>query len=107
MEEGRIIGLDVGEVRTGVALTDELQMIASPFETIQVSTHENDARAVQQIVEEQEAILIVAGIPLGKDGEIGPQAEKVLAYRKYFACLGKPGKLGFSTPPPVDNFLEE
>lgn len=80
MEEGRIIGLDVGEVRTGVALTDELQMIASPFDTIQVTSHEEDARAVQQIVEEQEAIRIVAGMPFGKDGEIGPQAEKVQAF---------------------------
>lgn len=80
LEEGRIIGLDVGEVRTGVALTDELQIISSPFDTVQVSTPEEDARRIQQIVEEQEAIRIVAGVPLGKDGEIGPQAEKVLAF---------------------------
>lgn len=80
MEEGRILGLDVGEVRTGVALSDSLGMVATPFDTIQVSTHQADADAVKSIVDEQEAIRIVAGIPLDREGGIGPQAEKVLAF---------------------------
>ena len=80
MSEGRIIGLDVGEARTGVALSDPLGMIASPFETIQVKSARADAEAVKAIAEEQGAIRIVVGLPLNMEGEVGPQAEKVLAF---------------------------
>ncbi|MFP6582443.1 MAG: Holliday junction resolvase RuvX [Candidatus Hydrogenedentota bacterium] len=75
-----MIGLDIGEARTGVAVSDPLGMIASAFDTVQMSDPETDALAIKQIVEEQEAVLIVAGIPLNQNGEIGPQAEKVLAF---------------------------
>ena len=78
--EGRIIGLDIGEVRTGVAVSDELGMIATAIDTVHMSEPEQDALAIKQIVDEQAAIRIVAGIPLNQHGEIGPQAEKVLAF---------------------------
>ncbi len=78
--EGRIIGLDVGEARTGVALSDPLGIIASPFDTIQVGSHSRDAEAVRAIAEEQGAVRIVVGVPLNMEGEVGPQAEKVLAF---------------------------
>ena len=80
MLEGRIIGLDVGEARTGVALSDPLGMIASPYETIQVKSPRADAEAVKAIAEEQGAIQIVVGVPLNMEGKVGPQAEKVLAF---------------------------
>ena len=80
MQEGRIIGLDVGEARTGVALTDPLGIIASPFGTIQVKSPRADAEAVKTIAEEQGAVRIVVGVPLNMEGEVGPQAEKVLAF---------------------------
>lgn len=80
MEEGRIIGLDVGEARTGVALSDPLGIIALPFDTIRVQSHDQDAQAVKTIVEEQEAVRVVVGVPLNKEGNVGPQAEKVLAF---------------------------
>ncbi len=80
MQEGRIIGLDVGEARTGVALSDPLGVIASPYETIQLKSPSEDAEAVKAIAEEQEAIRIVVGVALNMEGEVGPQAEKVLAF---------------------------
>ncbi len=78
--EGRIIGLDVGEARTGVALSDPLGMIASPYETIQVKSPHADEEAVKAIAEAQEAIRIVVGVPMKMQGEVGSQAEKVLAF---------------------------
>jgi len=78
--EGRLIGLDIGEARTGVAVSDELGMIATALDTIHMSEPTEDALAVKKIVDEQQAVLIVAGIPLNQHGEIGPQAEKVLAF---------------------------
>lgn len=77
---GRMIGLDIGEARTGVAVSDPMGMIASALDTVQMSDPKTDALAIKQLVDEQEAVLIVAGIPLDQNGEIGPQAEKVLAF---------------------------
>ncbi|HIA47793.1 MAG TPA: Holliday junction resolvase RuvX [Candidatus Hydrogenedentes bacterium] len=78
--EGRLIGLDIGEARTGVAVSDELGMIATALDTVHMSEPSEDALAIKKIVDEQRAILIVAGIPLNQHGKIGPQAEKVLAF---------------------------
>ena len=80
MQEGRIIGLDVGEARTGVALTDPLGIIASPFDTIQVKSLRAEAEAVKTIAEAQGAVRIVVGVPLDMEGKVGPQAQKVLAF---------------------------
>ena len=79
--EGRIIGLDIGNVRTGVAVSDPFGMIATALDTVPMSDDINaDARAVKMHVEEQDAIRVVAGLPLDQNGEIGPQAEKTLKF---------------------------
>jgi putative holliday junction resolvase len=78
--EGRMIGLDIGEARTGVAVSDELGMIATALDTVYMSEPEVDALAIKKIVDAQRGVLIVAGIPLNQHGEVGPQAEKVLAF---------------------------
>jgi putative Holliday junction resolvase len=78
--EGRILALDVGEARTGMALSDPLGILASPCGTIQVKSAREDAEAVARAAKEHEAVRIVVGVPLNKEGGIGPQAEKVLAF---------------------------
>lgn len=75
-----MIGLDIGDARTGVAVSDELSMFASTLDTVQMSEPKEDALRIKEIVDEQQAIRIVAGLPLDHNGEIGPQAEKVLAF---------------------------
>lgn len=80
IEEGRILGLDVGDVRTGMAVSDPLGMIATPCGTIHVRSAREDAEAVKQAAAEHEAIRIVVGLPLNKEGGIGPQAQKVLDF---------------------------
>ena len=80
MVEGRSIGLDVGDVRIGVAVSDPLGMIATPHDVIQAQNPEADANAVKALVDALGARRIVVGLPLLNSGEIGPQAEKVLAF---------------------------
>jgi putative Holliday junction resolvase len=80
VEEGRFLGLDVGEARTGIAVSDPLGILASPLKTLQVKSLGEDAAAIARIAKEQEAIRIVVGLPLNKEGGIGPQAKKVLAF---------------------------
>jgi len=80
VEEGRILGLDVGEARTGIAVSDALGILTSPLTTLQVKSSTEDAAAVARIAQEQEAVRIVVGLPLNKEGQVGPQAQKVLAF---------------------------
>ena len=49
----QILGLDLGKARTGVALSDELRMLAHPLETIESSSAETVARRIQKIVAER------------------------------------------------------
>lgn len=79
-EEGRLVGLDIGDVRIGVAVSDPLGIIAQPHTVIVCCSPEHDVEAIRSIVEEQEAAAVVAGLPLNREGEVGPQAEKVLAF---------------------------
>ena len=54
-ETGRIIGLDVGDVRIGVAISDPLRIIAQPHSVITRTSLEQDLNAIQRVVAEQEA----------------------------------------------------
>ncbi|MCH9023597.1 MAG: Holliday junction resolvase RuvX, partial [Planctomycetes bacterium] len=62
------MGLDVGNVRIGVALSDPTGLIASPHSVIQARSFRADAEAVRGLVEETESVLVVAGIPLNLEG---------------------------------------
>ena len=76
----RILGLDVGSVRIGVAMSDLLGITAQPVRVVQCSSLEADLDAIRQIVNNTEATKIIVGLPLNKEGQPGPQAEKVLAF---------------------------
>lgn len=79
--EGRIIGLDIGNVRTGVAVSDPFGMIATALDTVPMSDDiQADALAVKAHIDEQGAVRVVAGLPLDQNGGIGPQAEKTQAF---------------------------
>jgi len=77
---GRIVGLDVGDVRIGVAVSDPLGIIAQPHSVIRRTALPEDLEAVRRVCEEAEATRVVAGLPLNQEGKPGPQAEKVLAF---------------------------
>lgn len=79
-QEGRVIGLDVGEARTGVAVSDPLGIIATAYDTIRARTPKDVAAEVLRIVQDKEAVRVVVGLPLDREGKIGPQASKVLEY---------------------------
>lgn len=74
---GRVLALDVGGKRIGVALSDPDRIIASGQPTIQAQPAKQAYQAIRKIVEEQGVTQIVIGLPLTMRGEIGPQAELV------------------------------
>ncbi len=68
----RIIGLDLGEKRIGVAAADDRTQVAVPVTTI--SAGSDAVAAITKLVEEQQADEVVVGLPLSMTGAIGPQA---------------------------------
>jgi putative Holliday junction resolvase len=74
----RILALDFGRARIGVAISDELQMLAHPLETI--PANEEPASRVAEIVREKQVDHVVAGIPRQMNGQIGTAATEVLQF---------------------------
>jgi putative Holliday junction resolvase len=75
-----ILGLDVGDRRIGVALSDPQGLLARPLTVVDMEDNAAGLEAILDIVEEQEVGCIVVGLPRSMDGSIGKQAEKVLEF---------------------------
>ncbi len=72
----RIIALDVGHRRIGVAASDPLGITAQPVETYRRKGLQADIAHFAELFREREAGLIVCGLPLNMNGTQGPQAEE-------------------------------
>lgn len=75
----RALGIDIGEARVGVALSDELGMMAHPLETIQVKAGSVRQR-ILTLAREKKAEAIIVGMPRNMNGTFGPAAEKARAF---------------------------
>lgn len=90
-QKPRIIGLDIGDRRIGVAISDPLQITAAGIEAIERRNMQADIQAVKEIAERHGAVELVLGLPQNMDGSIGPQAEKVRSFgRKLARATGLP-----------------
>ena len=76
----RSMGLDVGDRRIGVALSDTIGILASPFAIVEHHDHEAAVDEIVEIVRRHEVAVIVVGMPRTMGGTIGPQALKVQAF---------------------------
>lgn len=76
----RILGLDVGDVRIGVALCDETQTLATGILTLTRVGPRKDVQAIRDVVRDREVGKVVVGIPWRLDGSLGLQGEKVMAF---------------------------
>ncbi|MBO5139513.1 MAG: Holliday junction resolvase RuvX, partial [Peptococcaceae bacterium] len=73
----RIMALDVGSKRIGVALSDPLKITAQGLQTFQRTTLEEDIKGLWQLIDEHEVSQLVVGLPKNMDGSIGFKAEEV------------------------------
>lgn len=73
----RILALDHGTVRVGVALSDEMRLFAQPLEHIPAEPFSELVSRVKVLVREKEVELIVVGMPRNMDGSYGPAAQRV------------------------------
>ena len=81
----RVMGLDPGERRIGVAISDPTGTIARPLETITHRSRSKDLERIVRLVEETGAEIIVMGLPLSLNGDRGPQARWASRYAKALA----------------------
>ena len=76
----RNLGLDIGDKRIGVALSDPLGILASPLTIIHRQDEAADFEAIASIITQYQVGQIIVGLPRSMDGTLGKQAEKVKAF---------------------------
>jgi putative Holliday junction resolvase len=77
----RLLALDVGTVRIGVAVSDATGFLASPYTTLQVSRDKTQIwTAIQHLIEETEAEGLVIGLPVSLDGQLHAQAQLIQSF---------------------------
>jgi putative Holliday junction resolvase len=98
---GRVIAIDLGARRIGVAVTDGLGLTAQPLETVPRRGGKRDLDAIAALVRTHGAVRIVVGLPLGPDGELGRAVKSAEAFAaRLREAIGLPVELvdeSFST----------
>lgn len=89
-EEIRILGIDYGKKRTGMAISDPLGITAQPLPTIQGLTDEKLMQKIAEIVAQRGVSEVVVGLPWAMDGTLGTSGAKVTLFvenlRKVLSC---------------------
>ncbi len=80
------MALDIGDVRIGIALSDLLQTIASPFESYRRKGFVKDIEYILNLAKEKEVGQIVSGLPLSMDGSENAQSAKVREFAEALAA---------------------
>ncbi len=94
---GRVAGIDYGDVRIGIAITDADRTIASPLENYTRRGPEQDAQRFRRLVAEEGVVLFVVGLPIHLDGRESPKSQEARQFGKW---------LGEVTGVPVEFFDE-
>lgn len=79
-EPGRVLGLDPGDARIGVAISDPARRVAVPFGTVHVGQPPGELKAVAALVAENQVTALVIGLPRELSGEEGPRAAHARAF---------------------------
>jgi putative holliday junction resolvase len=89
---GARLGIDVGSVRVGVAVSDPAGLLATPVETVRRRAGQGraDLERIAVLVREVAAVEVVVGLPLSMSGARGVAAETALAYARDLAALVAP-----------------
>lgn len=76
----KVLGLDVGDVWIGVAISDALLLTAQPLMTIKRESNKIAYEKIHEIIKENNVEKIVVGLPKNMNNTIGPQSEKVIKF---------------------------
>jgi len=89
----RSLGLDVGDKRTGVAISDPQGLLAVPLSVIASQSEDTSIDAIIKLVGQHRIERIVVGLPRSLDGSLGPQADKVTAFAEKLSLRAKRSNL--------------
>lgn len=81
----RVLGLDVGERRVGIAISDPTGTVVRPLDVLVRGAREEDLAAISALIAEHDVGLVVIGQPLSLDGTQGPQARRTARYADMLA----------------------
>ncbi len=76
----RLLGIDLGKARVGMAISDELGLLAHPLETFPADKRNALVERISVIVREKEVETVVVGLPRNMNGTMGPAATEALAF---------------------------
>ena len=82
----RLLGLDLGEKTIGLALSDTLLTVATPYETLKRGKFTVDAERIAAIASKEGVGGLAVGLPLNMDGSDGPSAQSARAFARNFAA---------------------
>lgn len=85
--EGRILGVDFGDTRTGLALSDPSRLLSSGLETLSPGGMEKTAEAVAKVAKERDAAAVVVGLPKNMDGTEGFRAVRCREFAEKLSVL--------------------
>lgn len=85
--EGRILGVDFGDTRTGLALSDPSRLLASGLETLSPGGMEKTAEVVAKVAKERDAAAVVVGLPKNMDGTEGFRAVRCREFAEKLSAL--------------------
>jgi putative holliday junction resolvase len=80
---GRLLGVDYGHVRIGLAVSDRERKIASPLATYNRGNKERDAEHFRQLIADEEIVEIILGLPVHQDGREGQKAAETRTFGKW------------------------
>ena len=85
---GRLLGVDHGDRRIGLALSDPIPMIASPLKTLTVDNAQEALDAIIELVKDYDIVLVIVGLPIGMKGQ---ETAQTIHVRKFADDLTKNG----------------
>jgi putative Holliday junction resolvase len=91
----RIMGLDVGERRIGVAISDPGGVLASPLEAIEREGEDRDVKRVLELMQKHDVGCVVVGIPFSMSGTMGQQAKRADTFRRALTRVSKVQVVGW------------
>ena len=86
----RVLGIDYGDRRIGLAMSDALGLAAHGLPTLENQSEEAVLDALRAIIEEHKVEQIIVGLPRNMNGSLGPQARKAKRFADTLRALGLP-----------------
>jgi putative Holliday junction resolvase len=84
---GRLLGIDTGVKRVGLAISDTDRRIASPLATLERRDAESDAQFFRELIAREQIVGLIVGLPMHTDGREGVKAAEARAYGTWLASV--------------------